>query len=86
MTTSPGPAGTDEVRRRNTALVLRLLRDDQYDEEAHLDLVATLLRAERFGEARRRYELYRKRMQEISIDPRPFPGLPGTRRPADTSE
>lgn len=73
---------TDRVAR----FALRLLRDDQYDEEAHLDLVATLLRAERFGEARRRYELYRKRMQEISIDPRPFPGLPGTRRPADTSE
>ncbi|GAB2674538.1 hypothetical protein GCM10027271_39330 [Saccharopolyspora gloriosae] len=73
---------TDRVAR----FALRLLRDDCYDEEAHLDLVSTLLRAERFGEARRRYELYSKRMREISVDPRPFPGIPGNRRRTDTSE
>ncbi|WP_243788279.1 BTAD domain-containing putative transcriptional regulator [Saccharopolyspora gloriosae] len=73
---------TDRVAR----FALRLLRDDCYDEEAHLDLVSTLLRAERFGEARRRYELYSKRMREISVAPRPFPGIPGNRRSTDTSE
>ena len=65
---------------RAERFALRLLRDDNYDEEAHLDLVQTLLRAERYGEARRRYEVYRERMREISVDPRPFPGIPQPRR------
>ncbi|MFR9728168.1 tetratricopeptide repeat protein [Saccharopolyspora sp. MS10] len=71
---------------RVARFALRLLRDDRYDEEAHLDLVGTLLRAERFGEARRRYELYRERMREISVSPRPFPEVPALRRCDDTAE
>ena len=71
---------------RVARFALRLLRDDPYDEEAHLDLVETLLRQERFGEARRRYEIYGERMREISVAPRPFPEVSGTRRPDHPSE
>ncbi len=45
MTKSPGPAGTDEVRRRNTALVLRLLRDEGALSRAELSRRSGLVKA-----------------------------------------
>jgi DNA-binding SARP family transcriptional activator len=52
---------------------LRVLERDAYDEEAHLGLVATLAAAGRHGEARRRYRIYGEKMDELGIEPTPFP-------------
>lgn len=52
---------------------LRLLEQDRYDENAHLDFIRLLLDAGRYGQARRRYETYVDRMHEIGIEPSPFP-------------
>ncbi|MGX7829143.1 BTAD domain-containing putative transcriptional regulator [Actinokineospora sp. 24-640] len=54
-----------------------LLEQDCYDEGAHLRLVRTLYEAGRYGEARRRYELYLERMAEIGVQTSPE-GLPPT--------
>ena len=62
---------------------LRLLEQDAYDEEVRLDLVAAMLEAGRLGEARRHYEIYARRMQEIDVEPRPMPRL--RRSPAPSS-
>jgi ATP/maltotriose-dependent transcriptional regulator MalT/DNA-binding SARP family transcriptional activator len=51
---------------------LRLLERDRFDESAHLDLIATLGAAGRFGEARRRYGVYCSCMQEIDLEAAPF--------------
>lgn len=55
---------------------LRLLGHDPYDEEAHLQLVASLARAGRHGEAHRHYRVYTGRMGELDIEPMPFPSSP----------
>lgn len=55
---------------------LRLLGQDPYDEEAHLDLVGTMLDAGRLGEARRHYDIYARRMKDIGVVPRPLPDPP----------
>ncbi len=60
---------TDAVVRYS----LRLLEQDPYDEEGHLNLVAVLLDAGRLGQARRHYQNYVRRMQEIGVPPRPLP-------------
>jgi DNA-binding SARP family transcriptional activator len=52
---------------------LRVLEHDSYDENAHLGLVSTLLDAGRHGEARRFFRDYCARMEEIGIEPAPFP-------------
>ena len=52
---------------------LRILERDAYDEEAHLGLVATLAAAGRHGEARRRYRIYGQKMDELGVEPTPFP-------------
>lgn len=64
-------AGTYDAAVR---YLLRVLERDGYDEEAHLGLVTVLAAASRHGEARRRYRLYVGRMEEIGIEPAPFPG------------
>ncbi|MGH8775648.1 MAG: tetratricopeptide repeat protein [Jiangellaceae bacterium] len=53
--------------------LLRILERDPYDEHAHLDLVARLATDGRHGEARRRYRLYSRRMDEIDIEAAPYP-------------
>lgn len=53
--------------------LLRLLAYDGYDEQAHLDLVTVHLEAGHFGEARRRYLIYTKRMKEVRVAPQPMP-------------
>jgi len=53
---------------------LRLLEQDSYDEQAHLDLVRTQLNAGHHGEALRRYRIYVRQMAELDVEPRPFPG------------
>jgi DNA-binding SARP family transcriptional activator len=58
----------DAVRR-----YLRILEMDSWDESAHLALVATMERAGRHGEARRRYVDYTSRMAEIGAPTAPFP-------------
>jgi LuxR family transcriptional regulator, maltose regulon positive regulatory protein len=50
-----------------------VLERDAYDEEAHLGLVATLAAACRHGEARRRYRIYGQKMDELGVEPTPFP-------------
>ncbi|MGH3900478.1 MAG: BTAD domain-containing putative transcriptional regulator [Pseudonocardiaceae bacterium] len=60
---------TDAVVR----YTLRLLEQDPYDEEAHLNLVGVLLDAGRLGEARRHYKTYVRRMTDIDVQPSPLP-------------
>ncbi|MFI7636099.1 tetratricopeptide repeat protein [Nonomuraea sp. NPDC049400] len=57
---------------RAVRYLLRLLERDAYDEAAHLDLVRTLTRARRHGEARRRYRLYAEAMRELDVEPAPL--------------
>lgn len=54
---------------------LRLLEQDPYDEQAHLDLVTVLLNTGRPGEAHRHYQTYQRRMKELGVDPRPLPRM-----------
>lgn len=54
---------------------LRLLEQDCYDEEAHLSLVAVLLDAGRFDQARQHYQHYVRRMAEIDLAPRRLPSM-----------
>jgi ATP/maltotriose-dependent transcriptional regulator MalT/DNA-binding SARP family transcriptional activator len=54
--------------------LLRILETDRYDEEAHLGLVRTLADARRHGEAHRHYLTYRRAMDELEVEPSPFPG------------
>jgi DNA-binding SARP family transcriptional activator/tetratricopeptide (TPR) repeat protein len=56
-------------------LLLRVLDRDPYDEPAHLDSCRALLRAGRHGEARRRYQLYSRRMAELDLPAVPFHDL-----------
>lgn len=60
-------------------LHLRVLAADPYDEPAHLALVEVLLRARRWGDAVRAYDVYAARSAELGLHPAPVPGLP---RPA----
>lgn len=62
-------ADTDSATR----FYLRLLERDPYDESAHLDLVTALETAGRHGEARRRFRAYSARMDELGVEPAPFP-------------
>ncbi|MBV8995802.1 MAG: tetratricopeptide repeat protein [Pseudonocardiales bacterium] len=62
---------TDAVVR----CTLRLLEQDCYDEEAHLNLVSVLLGAGHLGQARRHYQNYVRRMKEIGVPPRPLPKM-----------
>jgi ATP/maltotriose-dependent transcriptional regulator MalT/DNA-binding SARP family transcriptional activator len=55
---------------------LRLLEQDCYDEEAHLNLVGVLLGAGHLGQARRHYQNYVRRMKEIGVQPRPLRDIP----------
>jgi ATP/maltotriose-dependent transcriptional regulator MalT/DNA-binding SARP family transcriptional activator len=61
---------------------LRLLKQDRYDEEAHLSLVKILFDAGRLGQARAHYKNYVRRMREIDIQPSPPPNITqrGSRR------
>jgi ATP/maltotriose-dependent transcriptional regulator MalT/DNA-binding SARP family transcriptional activator len=52
---------------------LRILERDPYDESAHLGLVVVLSQARSHGEARRAYRRYVARMEEIGVEPAPFP-------------
>lgn len=53
--------------------LLRVLETDRYDEEAHLGLVHALADAGRHGEAHRHYLTYRRAMDELGVEPSPFP-------------
>jgi ATP/maltotriose-dependent transcriptional regulator MalT/DNA-binding SARP family transcriptional activator len=64
LTTDPGNA---------SRYLLRLLERDAHDEEAHLALVSALSAARSHGEARRAYGRYVSRMEEIGVEPAPFP-------------
>lgn len=55
--------------------LLRILETDRYDEEAHLGLVRALADAGRHGEAHRHYLNYRRAMDELGVEPSPFPGI-----------
>jgi DNA-binding SARP family transcriptional activator len=53
--------------------LLRVLERDRYDERAHLELVRALSASRRHGDARRQYRTYVARMEEIGVEPAPFP-------------
>jgi ATP/maltotriose-dependent transcriptional regulator MalT/DNA-binding SARP family transcriptional activator len=65
--------------------LLRILETDRYDEEAHLALVNALADAGRHGEAHRHYLNYRRAMDELGVEPSPFPGLRRPRSPGEGS-
>ena len=52
---------------------LRVLEHDAFDEGAHLGLVATRLAAGQQGEARRSYQAYCTRMDDLGVEAAPFP-------------
>ena len=54
-------------------LLLRVLERDPFDERAHLRLVRSLRAAGRHGEAHRAYRAYCNRMEEVGVEPAPFP-------------
>jgi DNA-binding SARP family transcriptional activator len=54
--------------------LLRILEIDRYDEQAHLGLVTALAGAGRHGEAHRHYLNYRRAMDDLGVEPAPFPG------------
>jgi DNA-binding SARP family transcriptional activator len=58
--------------------LLRILEIDRYDEPAHLALVTALAVAGRHGEAHRHYLIYRRAMDELGVEPAPFPGGRGS--------
>lgn len=62
--------GDDDARTR---YLLRILERDPYDEPAHLELVGLLAAQGRHGEARRRYRLYARLLQEIGVEAAPYP-------------
>jgi DNA-binding SARP family transcriptional activator len=62
---------TDAVVR----YTLRLLEQDRYDEDAYRNLIEVLLDAGRLGEARRHYDSYVRRMEEIGVHPSPMPEI-----------
>ncbi|MGH3853367.1 MAG: AfsR/SARP family transcriptional regulator [Pseudonocardiaceae bacterium] len=53
--------------------LLRLLRQDPFDEQAHLDLVGMQLDVGHPSEARRQYDVYVQHMKEIEVHPHPLP-------------
>jgi ATP/maltotriose-dependent transcriptional regulator MalT/DNA-binding SARP family transcriptional activator len=55
------------------AYFLRILQVDRYDEQANLGLVGTLADTGRHGEAHRHYLNYRRVMDELGVEPAPFP-------------
>jgi DNA-binding SARP family transcriptional activator/Tfp pilus assembly protein PilF len=59
---------------------LRILERDPYDEDAHLGLVAAHSRVGRHGEARRLYRTYVAWMEDLGIEPAPFPPLDPSHR------
>ncbi|MGH2546229.1 MAG: AfsR/SARP family transcriptional regulator, partial [Actinomycetota bacterium] len=54
--------------------LLRIAERDPYDEEAHMGLVRVLSASGSHGESRRHYRMYRARMEELGVEPAPFPG------------
>lgn len=62
-----------------TRYYLRILERDPYDEPAHLGLVLMLETAGRHGAARRSFQAYCNRMDEIGVESAPFPSV--ERRP-----
>lgn len=60
--------------------LLRVLERDPYDERASIELVETLARAGRHGEARRCYAAYAARMEEIGVEAAPYPTPHGRAR------
>jgi ATP/maltotriose-dependent transcriptional regulator MalT len=52
---------------------LRVLEDAPYDENGHLGVVTTLVRAGRHSEARSRYLMYTERMRSRGVEPAPYP-------------
>ena len=60
----------DDARTR---YLLRILERDPYDEPAHLELVNLLAAQGRHGEARRRYRLYARQLEQIGVEAAPYP-------------
>jgi len=65
-------AGDIDGMARHT---LRLLEHDPYNEDAHFQLITAMVDAGHLGEARRRYQIYVRRMAEFEVVPRPMPQL-----------
>ncbi len=66
-------AETSRDSAARSRYLLRLIERDPFDEQAHLGLVRLLAASGRHGEARRRYRLYCRRMEEIEVEAAPYP-------------
>ncbi len=66
-------AGKTGDRETAVRCYLRALERDPYDEEAHLGLVALSASAGHHGEARRYYRHYVAKMDDIGVEPAPYP-------------
>lgn len=67
-------AGLSDDPRTTARYLCRVLECDPYDEQTHLDLVAALATGRGAqGEARRAYRAYSTRMDEIGVEPAPYP-------------
>ena len=62
--------------RTSARYLRRILERDPYDEQTHLDLVSALAAGRAQGESRRAYRAYAARMEEIGVEPAPYPGAP----------
>jgi ATP/maltotriose-dependent transcriptional regulator MalT/DNA-binding SARP family transcriptional activator len=56
--------------------LMRAIGIDPFDEPSHLRLVSAFDGARRYGEARRAYQTYVRRMAELEIEPAPYPMPP----------
>lgn len=63
--------------RQAATLLVRLLSEDPYDEDAHHLLVRVMVRSRRHGEARRAFDRWEAAMRDIGA-PLPDPGVLGT--------
>ncbi|HEY9409886.1 MAG TPA: BTAD domain-containing putative transcriptional regulator [Jiangellaceae bacterium] len=66
-------AARDRDDAARARYLLRILERDPFDERAHLDLVRLFASEGRHGEARRRYRIYGRRMEEIDVEAAPYP-------------
>jgi DNA-binding SARP family transcriptional activator len=67
-------ASADGDHAATARFLRRALERDEFDERAHLGLVAALAAAGQPADARRAYAAYLARMEELGVEAAPFPG------------
>jgi len=67
----------DKEPERSIPWLAAALADDPYDEPCHLNLIRSMLRLGRFGEARRAHDTYAAAMSELGLPATPLEELSG---------